>query len=164
MRWNLTVEERFWAKVNKDGPLIRPELGSCWVWTAANKGDGRGVFRFNGRLRPAPVVSYILTTGHEPPPEAPYITHLCDGGNIGCVRPSHLMPDTNLGNVAQMIERGRMPRGEGRAHVALTADKVREIRRRYSAGGVTHDALAAECGVSRRAIGQAITGKKWKHV
>ena len=24
---------RFWANVNKKGPVVRPELGRCWVWT-----------------------------------------------------------------------------------------------------------------------------------
>ena len=31
-----TLEERFWRKVDKNGPIPehRPELGPCWVWTA----------------------------------------------------------------------------------------------------------------------------------
>lgn len=34
---NPPLEERFWAKVNKDGPIPehRPELGPCWVWTGS---------------------------------------------------------------------------------------------------------------------------------
>lgn len=38
------IEERFWKKVNKNGPIPEcdPELGPCWVWTAAlNNGYGR---------------------------------------------------------------------------------------------------------------------------
>jgi hypothetical protein len=29
-----TLEERFWEKVDKNGPVPahRPELGPCWVW------------------------------------------------------------------------------------------------------------------------------------
>ena len=25
-----TIEERFWARVDKDGPVVRPELGMCY--------------------------------------------------------------------------------------------------------------------------------------
>lgn len=30
----LSAEARFWAKVDKDGPIpeYRPDLGSCWIW------------------------------------------------------------------------------------------------------------------------------------
>lgn len=28
-----TYEQRFWAKVDKNGPVVRPELGPCWIWT-----------------------------------------------------------------------------------------------------------------------------------
>ena|ERR1700694_1946906 len=34
---------RFWLKVNQNGPVPehRPELGPCWVWTAALEGSTR---------------------------------------------------------------------------------------------------------------------------
>ncbi len=33
---------RFWGKVNKDGPIVREELGACWQWTGDRlKGYGR---------------------------------------------------------------------------------------------------------------------------
>lgn len=160
------VADLFWAKVNKDGSIPNHALGlgACWVWTAAIRGpDGRGQFKFCRRTRPASVVAYILTTGHEPPPETPYVTHLCD--NPPCVNPSHLLADTNAGNTAQKIERGRMPRGEQRSFAKLTADKVRDARARYVAGETSIVTLAAENNVSRRTMGQAIAGrKKWKHV
>src|SRR5687767_3489091 len=42
---------RFWAKVNKNGPIPehRPDLGPCWLWTAALT-KGYGQFRLNGRM------------------------------------------------------------------------------------------------------------------
>ena len=35
-----TVEDRFWSKVNKDGPLPADTAaeGSCWDWTASRRG------------------------------------------------------------------------------------------------------------------------------
>ena len=47
---DLTPDERFWRNVNKDGPLPegKPELGPCWVWTAAKNGNGYGAFSPGG--------------------------------------------------------------------------------------------------------------------
>ena len=43
--------ERFWAKVNRDGtvPAHCPELGPCWVWTAAVTKFGYSKFSVTGR-------------------------------------------------------------------------------------------------------------------
>jgi hypothetical protein len=41
---NTTPSERFWAKVDKNGPIpaYRPDLGPCWLWTASKRADGYG--------------------------------------------------------------------------------------------------------------------------
>lgn len=41
-----TFEERFWAHVNKSGPVPghRVELGPCWVWQGAPNDAGYGMF------------------------------------------------------------------------------------------------------------------------
>ena len=39
-----TVQDRFWAKVDKDGPLPDPDTGigtCCWLWLGS-KGNERG--------------------------------------------------------------------------------------------------------------------------
>src|SRR5690606_14749582 len=36
-----TVEERFWAKVDKEGPTFA-DHGNCWVWTGALRVGGYG--------------------------------------------------------------------------------------------------------------------------
>ncbi len=43
-RPRLPEADRFWSKVDKDGPVPahRPDLGPCWLWTAARThGYGR---------------------------------------------------------------------------------------------------------------------------
>ena len=42
----MPLEDRFWAKVDKNGPVPahRPELGPCWIWTAARFKRGYGKF------------------------------------------------------------------------------------------------------------------------
>ena len=44
----------------------------------------------------------------------------------------------------------------------LTVEKVREIRRRYAAGGISQEKLAKEYGVTLLSIGNIIRGKTWK--
>jgi hypothetical protein len=83
-----TPEKRFWAKVNKDGPIpvARPELGPCWLWTASTDGRGRyGSFQYEGRLQRAHHVAYRFLVG--PIPEGQEWDHLCRV--TLCVRPLH---------------------------------------------------------------------------
>jgi HNH endonuclease len=81
---------RFWAKVNKDGPISahKPELGPCWIWTASvnERRGGYGQFKLNGRTRKAHQVSYELGVG--PIPEGTEPDHLCRVH--ACVRWHHL--------------------------------------------------------------------------
>lgn len=81
---------RFWAKVNKDGPIPenRPELGSCWLWTASLDPHGYGQFWSGKRLMRAHRWAYINANG-EPPPGTEQ-DHLCRVP--ACVRPSHQEP------------------------------------------------------------------------
>lgn len=157
------VAERFWEKVDKNGPtpVHRPELGPCWIWIASTTMHGYGKFFFNGRLRGAHIVAYILTTSHEPPIETPSILHHCDGGAIGCVRPSHLYAGTQADNMADKGARGREIRGEQRAMAKLTYILADEIRVRYAAGGLSHQKLAVEYGVTRTAISQILHRLTW---
>jgi HNH endonuclease len=85
----LTVADRFWSKVDKDGPIPprTPELGRCWLWTAGLYSSGYGLFRKDGRLRRAHQVAYELVVG--PIPEGLVILHRCDARH--CVNPEHLV-------------------------------------------------------------------------
>lgn len=84
---SLTYMQRFWAKVDKSGPVpeYRPELGPCWIWTGAiNARTGYGNF---GRPQKLPHrISYEVTVG--PIPKPLEIDHLCRVRH--CVRPEHL--------------------------------------------------------------------------
>lgn len=90
--------ERFWAKVDKDGP-ISPHVGTpCWLWTGAS-GAGRqgavyGLFRNGAKLVYAHRFSYELHSGPITP--GVMIDHWC---RISlCVNPSHLREATNKQN------------------------------------------------------------------
>src|SRR5581483_10128599 len=59
-----TAEERFWEKVDKDGPApdYAPQLGPCWIWTAGRNPRGYGRFSLGGR-RGGPVLAYLFAYG-----------------------------------------------------------------------------------------------------
>lgn len=95
------VEERFWEKVNKNGPIPEhaPELGPCWLWTAGN--DGKyGSFHDGQRLQKAHRFAHVLTHGSIP--EGMVLRHRCH--RTHCVNPAHLTPGTYSQN---LIERYR---------------------------------------------------------
>lgn len=87
----MSVDERFWSKVNK--------TAGCWEWTAG-KNNGYGVFfPTKGNTRQAHRYSYEQLVG--PIPEGLVIDHLCR--NHSCVNPEHLEPVTNQVNLLRGI-------------------------------------------------------------
>ena len=81
----MSVEDRFWAKVDATSP------DGCWPWTAAVSKNGYGNLAGLSAHR----VSYELNVGSIP--EGLQIDHLCR--NTRCVRPDHLEPVTGLENM-----------------------------------------------------------------
>lgn len=103
----LTLEERFWAKVQKAGD------NECWLWTAGVTYDKRspnhkyGVIGRGGRgagnIR-AHILSYQLYKGEIP--EGWVVRHKCD--ITLCVNPCHLEIGTYADNSRDAVERGRV--------------------------------------------------------
>lgn len=56
------------------------------------------------------------------------------------------------------------PRGENHWSTQLTEDQVREIRRRYAAGGIKQKELAAEYAVSKNVVSCIVLRKTFKHI
>ena len=96
MQKNLTIEERFWAKVNK--------TETCWLWTGRKNADGYGQFRPKGKSVYVHRWAYELLIG--PIPDGLTIDHLCRVRN--CVCAAHLEAVTNRENIL---------RGEGVAAI-----------------------------------------------
>lgn len=100
MRWNLTTAERFWAKVDKNGPTPseRPDLGPCWVWTA--RLDQRfpyGKFHVDRERHTVNAHQWSYETLIGPVPDGLELDHLCR--NPPCVNPAHLEPVTHAENM-----------------------------------------------------------------
>lgn len=100
------MEERFWAKVDKNGPVPQhmPHLGQCWIWTAGTGDEGYGQLCVDGRMRRAHRVSWEMQVGPIQE-DKPCVLHHCD--NRACVRPAHLWAGTLLDNCRDMDRKGR---------------------------------------------------------
>lgn len=104
-----TSIERFWTKVNKDGPIPAhmPHLGKCWIWIGYIKKKGYGVFYDHNHKKTnahrwiyANLNNLELTT-------TDFICHHCDVRN--CVNPSHLFLGDNKANMEDRSRKGRHP-------------------------------------------------------
>lgn len=90
--------ERFWAKVNKNGPLPTEgtAIGQCWIWTGAMSNHGYGTFNAgSGRYVSTHRYAYELTYG--PIPDGLVGDHLCRRHE--CCRPSHIQAVSNAENL-----------------------------------------------------------------
>lgn len=110
---NLTPVERFWLLVDKNGPVLRADLGPCWVWTGSLAKRGYGSFCPSGKSVSAHRYSFELARGEIP--EGLHLDHLCR--NPPCVNPDHLDPVTVRLNIL---------RGDGEA--AKNAAKTHCLR------------------------------------
>ena len=95
-KYNGTIEERFWSKVDKNGPIppACPELGPCWVWMAYKNRTGYGYFRVVKMVQahriPWEWRNGVIPDGLEP-------DHICH--NTSCVNDSHIRLAKHIENV-----------------------------------------------------------------
>lgn len=109
-----TIEERFWPRVDKRGPVPphRPDLGPCWLWTGAKNNKGYGQLGLTGRGAGSVLahrLAYNLLVG--PIPDGLQLDHLCR--NRTCVNPAHLEPVTHQENLRRGI---RANQNTGKTH------------------------------------------------
>ena len=153
-----SLEERFWEKVDKNGPVIRPELGPCWVWTAAIfVASGYGCIGDGPTCRGAHRVSFELNV--RPIRPGFHICHHCDVRR--CVRPDHIFEGTMSDNMRDMVAKGRRPDNSGERHPSakLTDAQVLEMCLAHAAGATQRD-LADQYGVTQPTVSKLVRGRR----
>ena len=98
-----SAEERFWSRVEKNGPIPRhrPELGPCWLWLGPLNNGGYGSIWDGAKGVGAHVFAYRLLVGPLADGQEP--DHLCSLRH--CVNaPAHLESVTHQEN----LRRGNM--------------------------------------------------------
>ena len=170
-----TLLERFWAKVNKDGPT-RPHMTTpCWLWTAWSI-RGYGAISVNAKTVLAHRFSWAEVNG--PVPAGMGVLHRCD--NPSCVRVDHLFVGTALDNARDRDAKGRtgkacgeksgahrhpekMPRGERHWKAKLTTEQVAEVRA-LRAHGASRRSIASRFGISDAHVSSIALRKAWAHI
>lgn len=183
---SIPAEDRFWDKVNKDGPIPEhvPHLGPCWIWTKGLRRGGYGQFHSPSGHHGAHQFAWEIENG--PIPEGLCVLHKCDVR--ACVRNDgengHLFVGTKKQNTQDMISKrrygaitrpDRVARGERNGSVRypgiragekngrakLTWDMVTEIRERHDRNEASQSAMAREYNVSASLINQIVLRQIW---
>lgn len=158
-----TKEQRFWSKVNKAGPVLRDDLGPCWVWAGRKDRYGYGTL-YTGPAgsvvgEGAHRLAFFFAHGRWPNPCA---LHRCD--NPSCVRHDHLFEGTKGDNIRDCVLKGRHRTrsilGEANPLAKLTAVDVAYIRN--SSTRATD--LAERLGVTITTVCDARNRRTWRHV
>jgi len=148
-----TLEERFWAQVQK--------TESCWLWTGKNRLAGYGRIKVERKSVLTHRLSFAMAAHGRMPDR--FVLHSCD--NRLCVNPLHLREGSHQDNMNDMKDRGRHHalRGSKISISKLTEKDIPDIRAML-AQGITQTSVSKKYGVSSVCISCIHLGKTWGHV
>jgi len=169
------IGQKFWAKIDRNGPIVSYVGTPCWIWQGARDTHGYGQLRINRALTLVHRFSYELHYG--PILENMAVCHSCD--TRLCINPAHLWLGTKGDNVRDMEKKGRAyhprgensgarkkpetrARGERQGSAKLTNKSVIEIRESHPK--ITYNQLAGQYHVSRTTIVRIVKRESWKHI
>ena len=118
----------------------------CWNWTKALTHNGYGRSAIKTKEIRAHRLSYQTFVGQIPP--GMQVCHRCD--NRKCVNPDHLFVSDQLGNMRDMIQKGRkvFHRNESHHSSKLTDAQVAAIR----ADSRVNRLIAADYGIHKNYV------------
>lgn len=152
----LTVEQRFFAKVRKDGPVFK-DRGPCWLWTGS-VWHSYGNFFWNRKVHQAHRVSWVLA-GRELPVKPLVLDHECRDQT--CVNPDHLRVVTETVNA---LENNDSPfaKNARRTHCKhghlLSGPNVIQGAGKGKKGRPTRNRVCITCYLTRRPNAKVICG------
>lgn len=135
------------------------ETDACWPLRIKCKIRGYGRVWVGNKQWAAH--RYVWTMCFGPIPEGLCVCHKCDVPS--CLNPRHLFLDTNAGNTADKMRKGRQAWGEKTKQSDMTAREVWHIRRCMD-GGLSHYAAARIMGTTRPAMGYIARRIVWKRL
>lgn len=119
-----SLEERFWAKVDKRGP------DECWLWTGSKNNYGYGMMYIHSGRENEQAHRIALMIAGVPLPDRKktgfVVDHACR--NILCVNVRHLRIVPHLANVIELADRSRVGERQRIAR-ALGRGELRRKRR-----------------------------------
>lgn len=137
----------FWARVDSSaGPL------ACWPWIGRRDPEGYGIYGVHSKR--ATRLAYEQAHQRVLYPVA-VIRHACD--NPPCCNPLHLVPGTQLMNVADRVERDRNAKGVTNGRARLSEVEAISI----FLSPLSTRMLAGLYGVSHYTVHDIKTGKNW---
>lgn len=129
------------------------------LWPFSCRASGHGIATVEGKLVRVHRLALERRTG--PMPTSVLACHApLIGCSPNCMNYRHLRWGSKRDNAADAILDGRIRRGEAHPLHRLTADEVREIRKRRAAGA-RYKALAVEYGVSWLTVKAAAKRLTW---
>lgn len=153
----ISLEARFWSKVDKSG--------ECWLWLGGRNEKQYGILSVfidkKHHNKKAHRIVWELTYGNIP--DGMLVCHKCD--NPPCCNPTHLFLGTHKDNVRDMMSKNRGGIHKGSSHNRkLTYAEACHIREVYREGNTTYKQLASLYGVSKITIRYIIKGIYYKSV
>ena len=156
--------QRFWSKIDKDGPLPDQSveayfgLDKCWTWNGSVHADGYGAFKASLMSLRAHRVSFAISAMDASPE---IVCHRCD--NPLCVNPDHLFSGCQRDNHLDSVKKGRNACGERIGISKLTPEEVISIRNLF-ARGMKRLPIARAFNVNWSTIHNIVSGRTWVRV
>lgn len=147
--------DRFW-------PMVQKTEG-CWIWKGTKNPKGYGKIQAGSYRSPRMLYAHRVSFEIHFRPLLPgeLVCHKCDTPN--CVNPRHLFAGSHQENHDDGRRKGRVARGEDRAHSKLKKADVEDIRNQISSGA-TCAFISEQYQVSQALISRIKRGKAWRHI
>lgn len=165
------LAERFWEKVDKNGPVPphQKNIGRCWIWLSSTDKDGYGTIWLNEEIRATRATHVSWKLHFDAVPKGAWVLHRCD--NPSCVRPSHLWLGNAKDNAVDREQKGRgakvgycMGVGLKSTNPLFTESQIKTIRFLFLEKYWTLEKIANKYAVTQRTISLICRGISYSDI